>query len=285
MLYYRYGFDHSSGSYDGVEPDSAKWSAVRKILVDSEAYVDKWLQAPAIDFVDHFLRGENPPGTIWDLNTSSISFLPDHANPFITIDPTKIDNDVHYFIKPIGLPASENVSWELVLREAATALQCLRHDWGPSLVHIARHLLEMGIPFSTRLCVPPPYPTLRRGFHTNLGLGWRQQGYKPDYADYVAYATTRDSFLRLPHARAALLKGGIVWRLAIEVTGCFAALEGPSEHVLKHGAFITLPSGNQFWDDELSDAELDLICGVYKVYTGKIVGKCFFVVAPFLNPE
>jgi len=288
MLYYRYGFDHSSGSYEGVEPDNVKWGTVRKILVDSEAFVDKWLRAPTIDFVDRFLQGGNPPdlpGSIWDLNTSSISFLPDNANPFITLDPTKIDNEMYYFIKPIGLPASDNVSWELVLREAATALQCLRHHWGPSPVHIARCLLEMGIPFSTRLRVPPPYPTLRRGFYTNLVLGWRQQGYKPDYADYVAYATTRDSFLRLPHARAALLKGGIVWRLAIEVTGRFAALEGPSENVLEHGSLLTLPSGNQLWDDDLSDAELDLICGVYKVYTGKIVGKSLFVVAPFVSPD
>ena len=198
MLYYRYGFDHSSGSYEGVEPDSVKWSTVRKILVDSEASVDKWLQAPIIDFVECFLQGGNPPnlpGSIWDLNTLSISFLPDHANPFITVDSTKINNKVYYFIKPIELPASENVSWELVLCEAATALQCLCHHWGPSPVHIARCLLEMGIPFSTRLCIRPPYPTLRRGFGSNVGLGWRQQGYKPDYADYVAYAMARDSFL------------------------------------------------------------------------------------------
>src|SRR5215510_14966166 len=46
MLYYWYGFDHSSGSYEGVEPDSVKWSTVRKILVDPEAHLDKWLQAP-----------------------------------------------------------------------------------------------------------------------------------------------------------------------------------------------------------------------------------------------
>ena len=198
MLYYRYGFDHSSGSYEGVEPDSVKWSTVRKILVDSEAYLDKWLRAPAIDFVEHFLQGGNPPnlpGTIWDLNPSSVSFLPLQANPYITIDPIKINDQIYYVIKPIGLPASDDVPWVLFLHEAVTALQCLRHHWGPSPIHIARCLVEMGIPFSTRLRVPPPYPTLRRGFHKHFGLGWRQQGYKPDYADYVAYATTRDSFL------------------------------------------------------------------------------------------
>jgi hypothetical protein len=61
MLYYRYGFDHSSGSYEGVEPDSVKWSIARKILVDSEAFVDKWLWAPIIDFINRFLQGGNPP--------------------------------------------------------------------------------------------------------------------------------------------------------------------------------------------------------------------------------
>src|SRR5215471_946385 len=45
----------------------------------------------------------------------------------------------------------------------------------------------------------------------------------------------------------------------------FESFRLPSEY----GSFITLPTGVQLWDDDLSEAELDLICGVYRVYTGK----------------
>ena len=71
----------------------------------------------------------------------------------------------------------------------------------------------------------------------------------------------------------------------MEATGYHAALGGPSENLSEHGGLLSLSSGEQLWDDELSDAELDLICGVYKVYTGKTVGKCWFAVMCSLSPH
>ena len=42
---------------------------------------------------------------------------------------------------------------------------------------------------------------------------------------------------------------------------------GPSQEVFTHGISIEDPL-TVLWDDELSDAEKDLMCGVYHVFTG-----------------
>ncbi|TDL14815.1 hypothetical protein BD410DRAFT_693857, partial [Rickenella mellea] len=99
-------------------------------------------------------------------------------------------------------------------------------------------------------------------------LGWRNQGWKAQQEDYKSYAVLRDEFLRKPRGRAALLKGGIVWRLAIETLGSTAALSGPSQEVFTCGHQIILANGDAWWDDDLTSEELDLICGKYRISTG-----------------
>ena len=70
--------------------------------------------------------------------------------------------------------------------------------------------------------------------------------------------------------RAALLRGGIVWRLAVEVLGGDwrpLASTGPSEDVYVYAQAFVPERGDYYYDDALSSDELDVICGVYKVYT------------------
>ncbi|TDL13642.1 hypothetical protein BD410DRAFT_707328, partial [Rickenella mellea] len=98
-------------------------------------------------------------------------------------------------------------------------------------------------------------------------LGVRPPQYKPDAADYAAYEAARDNFLQQGHARAALLKGGIVWRLAVEYLGPNAVYTGPSERALTCGNVLYI-DGKRHCDDSLTSDEVDFICGVYQVYTG-----------------
>jgi hypothetical protein len=82
-------------------------------------------------------------------------------------------------------------------------------------------------------------------------------------------------FFRRPHARAALLRGGLIWRLAKEVLGDIAdswALMGPSEEVDTFGMrFRVDASKTEFADDALSEGELDFISGMYRIYTGQLI--------------
>ena len=42
-------------------------------------------------------------------------------------------------------------------------------------------------------------------------------------------------------------------------------LNGPLDDVLKSGSKICY-NGNEFWDNGLNEAEMDLVCGVSKLY-------------------
>ncbi|KAH8115503.1 hypothetical protein DFH11DRAFT_1488066, partial [Phellopilus nigrolimitatus] len=112
-------------------------------------------------------------------------------------------------------------------------------------------------------------------------LGWRPKGYVPDDLDYGVYEDrVRDLLADSSRARAALMTGGIVWRLAVEfigVEGVKCVLDGPSDRVYQ-SIFLTrkakavsaqegTPGSSTWWDDSLTDGELDLICGTYKIYT------------------
>ena len=65
------------------------------------------------------------------------------------------------------------------------------------------------------------------------------------------------------------MRGGIVWRLAMETIGDHAedlVGHGPSDDVLRFGT-PHLYNGGEYWDDDITEAEMDLICGVYKLYS------------------
>jgi hypothetical protein len=106
----------------------------------------------------------------------------------------------------------------------------------------------------------------------SLTLGYYPKDYQPGLREYRYYERVRKEFCSLPRARAALTKGGIIWRLALESIGIPAeeiVSNGPSEEVFTHGTSVTNPqTSDVLWDDELSEEEKDLMCGVYRVFTG-----------------
>ncbi|KAH7917322.1 hypothetical protein BV22DRAFT_989523, partial [Leucogyrophana mollusca] len=87
--------------------------------------------------------------------------------------------------------------------------------------------------------------------------------------NYSEYEEARNTLLGRPHGRAALLKGGIVSRLAREHLQESAGMDGPSKDVYQFGQPLQHQDGRLVWDDDLSTSEMDLICGLYKVPTGQ----------------
>jgi hypothetical protein len=80
------------------------------------------------------------------------------------------------------------------------------------------------------------------------------------------------SVLTSPQGRAALLRGGIVGRIAKEFLSMDGVLDGPSVEVTAHRVGYIAPSGKdntRFCDDQLTDNEIAIICGTYSLYTGE----------------
>ena len=131
---------------------------------------------------------------------------------------------------------------------------------------VARELLNHGIQFSTLLPVKP----LPRFIGPVVNVPVRLPGYHFTLDDYYAYEQHRAALLSDPRvARSALLRGGIVWRLAVATLSFDDVLEGPTtaaklqrRGTLVHGSLADL------CDDGLSQLELDIICGLYHCYTG-----------------
>ncbi|KAJ3886305.1 hypothetical protein GG344DRAFT_69781 [Lentinula edodes] len=105
-------------------------------------------------------------------------------------------------------------------------------------------------------------------------LGLRPASFKPTLQDYCAYEILRDDFLRSARGRAALLAGGIISRLAREVVDVNDVCDGPTGHALQEGEYSLCVweagQNRAFWDDQLTNEEMDLICGSYEVVTGLV---------------
>ena len=79
------------------------------------------------------------------------------------------------------------------------------------------------------------------------------------------------------------MHGGIVWRLALESVLDKAVLMGQSHDVFSEGSFLSLADG-YLWDNILSEDELEVVCGVYKVYTGMFFVRFHFMFT-YSNPS
>jgi hypothetical protein len=279
-VYSRFGFvtEASGDSYkklefEGMPDNEPDWLSICKKLAYLEAQTDvpNGIRAPITDFVMAFVCIGHAPGSLWDISTASPDHLGNISGAVIKITPRKFNNEqTFYFIEPIELLNTNNLNhFQLAVPQATSALQCLRERWGPDFEDIIRQFLRFGIPFTTRIPGPLPDPAVIPPSKV-VGLGYRPFDYKSDLVDYAEYETAKLAFCKSErNARAALMKGGILWRLVEECLCPGEVLAGP---ILDHPYGHALISGDlALWDDDLSDEQQDRICGVYKVPTSMLV--------------
>ncbi|GJE99714.1 hypothetical protein PsYK624_159850 [Phanerochaete sordida] len=159
--------------------------------------------------------------------------------------------------------------WLLTVCSATTALETVRRGWDPDQDGTVEEMIRRGIAFSTlaRSSRPPSsagapaIPNRAEGGWS--GLGYREPDYRPTPLDYGLYERQRRAVLGRLHGRAALMRGGIVWRLAYEDVDLQRVLLGPSDSSQKH---VQLLGDVAHEDDTLSEEELFAICGVYRIY-------------------
>ncbi|KAG1781457.1 hypothetical protein EV702DRAFT_962408, partial [Suillus placidus] len=91
--------------------------------------------------------------------------------------------------------------------------------------------------------------------------------------DYFVYKQHCHKFMNQPCARAALLHGGLVWRLALHSLGFDvlpSVLDGISPEAVPFGLMLDI-NGQTYFDGELSEEKVDCMCGTYYVHTSKNV--------------
>jgi hypothetical protein len=93
-----------------------------------------------------------------------------------------------------------------------------------------------------------------------------------DEVDFLLYERLRDEFLRSPRGHLALLAGGVIAHLACEVIPFNKVYDGPADNVEKDGMFIgKVKGGSGYYSDVLSEAEVNLVLGVYHVDTSELI--------------
>jgi hypothetical protein len=165
------------------------------------------------------------------------------------------------------------VPWMVAVPNVVDALYvCRLHQTGELPLtdfEVARELLNRGIKFSTLLPVKSLPCSIRP---LAITVPVRLPGYKFKRDDYYAYEQERAALLSNPRiARSALLRGGIVWRLAVATLSFDDVLEGPTTAATVHreGIVIKTSDGStDLCDDGLTQLELDVICGLHYCYTG-----------------
>ncbi|KAF8067832.1 hypothetical protein FPV67DRAFT_1415826 [Lyophyllum atratum] len=155
--------------------------------------------------------------------------------------------------------------WHLAVQNARDALVICRlpNIWSES--EIAQYLLRQGVRFHTLQSDKTILRAKKRPFPPCV-LPSRPKDYSFSDRDYDAYVSHRSAMFSQPSARAALMRGGFVWRLTVPHVSFGAVLHGPSGWSEAPETMFTatdIGTGEVFLDDELTMIELDLICGAY----------------------
>ncbi len=184
----------------------------------------------------------------------------------------QLPGDVYLF----DFEKEATVEWHICVTDVSLALFIVRLDDELSDYDVAQTLLNQGSPFWTVL-PSLPFPVVP----SPLGISrLRLSTYQFTAEDYHGYCHDRAEVLTSPRvARQALMRGGILWRLAMEHASFQDVLAGPSIVATIHHQCKPFNKGSDgiYIDDVLTIHEMEVICGVYYVYTGKISINMFFV--------
>lgn len=205
---------------------------------------------------------------VWDLGPNP-SLRISHAH--IRVSYAELSQCRFFIIEPCQ--SSNHVIWTLAIPDPITAVMCLRRDWGSDLQKIALALLQRGMSFKTlqRMAVAPDFRRPLAELRTYT-LGHRPSPFRAIYADYVVYEQLRHEFMNRPRARAAFLHGGLIWRLALHSLGFDhlpSVLDGISPEAVPFGLLLC-SNNHTYYDDGLSEEEIDFMCGTYYVRQGKL---------------
>jgi hypothetical protein len=232
-------------------------------------------------FVDYHIHQEPLPTTLWD-GTKVIT-----QSSKVRILLHQRDESTWYIIEPSIRDSGNRI---IVLNSAASALFSARlyqdTSAGPvTYQQVVNDLLTNGIPFNTcishlRLEIPAPTPDSVQNqkkhkpnvypVNDHAWRPWHPLGWTATLHDFDLYEQRRDSFLSLRHIRrAALMHGGIVWRLALGDTDWFNTVSaGSMKYATRPECCFRIPGfeeSQELVDDGLSQKELNDIVGAYVI--------------------
>jgi hypothetical protein len=243
---------------------------------DDAAFFDAPVAPFAAEFLSALSTGKAPKNQSWDLSAGNRMSLMtakrlEHLYVLDDVSDGMEGSTGKHCLYLFDFKQAASMPWIIAVHDPTDALFLCRLD--PSLTdyELARELLNRGIRFHTLLSLQyvPPSPPIP------ISIPLRLPEYVFTSSDYRAYVQQRSALLADPRvARAALMRGGIVWRLAMATLSFDDVLYGPTAAVTLHRrgvSFKTRDSSVELCDDGLTQAEYDIICGLHHCYSGKYI--------------
>jgi hypothetical protein len=226
-----------------------------------------------LHFFDNLSKGSGIPAHLLDLTNGT--FGSSSLFDFSTI--RRPSNDLFVFYSP----RSTVCQWVLGVHSPVAALYVCRYILTNPVAHtlltVSHRLVERGIPFRTLLPLEcsPRHVSISKAF---APTSHRLALHTFTVADFETSMLQCQTVLSSPQGRAALLRGGIVARIAKEFISNDRVYEGPSIEVTAHRMGYLVPSDNsiRLCDDDLTEHEVAIICGTYSLYTGMCILYLFF---------
>lgn len=257
------------GSEDPVQ--TTDWNDCLKTIGLRTSELHSPLLGQTASIVSFVKAVQNPTGNLdsWDLS-------PGHYG---SLDKAALLRSFHrlndlYVLVPSAHSLERDTTFKFLIAltlsdNALYVFRFLQTD-SHSVSSLATHLVERGIQFATLLNLDPrPSSVSLSGISVVIPQRLPNYVFKP--SDYEVYVQQRAQLLSSPRGRAALLHGGIVSRIAREHLAPDAASMGPSSAVLdfRLGVCVEGTDGALYWDDKLNEKELDVICCMHLLYTGR----------------
>ncbi len=200
-----------------------------------------------------------------DFHPSSPHFLPKLLVPSFKVAQIALSrSDVSLY----SISHPKEPEYELILERASAVVLGLRDSYAHTLDQMTMFLCNWGVKLST--CVRVQGQREERTFvRAAERVPYRAKGFQPNMEDYQSYVRRRRQLFESNEIlRAALKHGGLIWRLAVEMElERFedVVLSGPSRRVTQIGGVRCTVDGDELWDEMLTEDQIDIICGVYKV--------------------
>ena len=256
LEYYKYG-NEAIRIYFGLVMENMDVDAASMVM-SASALIAAWEKNPDDPWA---------PGILWDLEPTSDYYLRRLvASAGIRLQQRTRDNAK---LIEVTYRDDQTRPWGLLV-SATTALQLCRRVPMGGLENAAYYLLRRGIRIAMPVRLDDRMPLNHTLTRPRICLGWRPSGFQPDGWDYKEYEAVARNLLTGGRARAALQHGGIVWRLAVELLGeegIRDAARGPSLDTSNRRGDAPISYGDSWYEETLREDELDLICGVYHVYS------------------
>ncbi|KAK0465923.1 uncharacterized protein EV420DRAFT_801522 [Desarmillaria tabescens] len=172
----------------------------------------------------------------------------------------------------IQMKGGNETSYKLILPRAADVLYVFRLPFVLCLDDIVEDLCSHGIPFILGQIVDRDMPFSKPKLPPVPPL-YRPSRFVPDVDDFKMYLWRRGTlFSNLSVVRAALMCGGIIWRIALDHIGdpslVLSAFDksGPCDkNITRWKPNLSHKEPWVTWTETLSSSEEDIICGVYNI--------------------